>query len=193
MTLGLGANIEQTTISLAALYGYFSMDARRYCRTTICSERYMDSAKDRAWKNVFQVTLLGAFEPLPPKKKKRKRRWSGAKERMDRVQLLYALTRHRPEAPIANCLQVSASILSKSRIVFLGLLLKMLRSFDARKLECLYMDTDSIHVCTESPDLVDAIRPELKHRADEIMRELMSDPSSVAHQGGKLKVVGRRP
>ena len=56
-------------------------------------------------------------------------------------QLLYALTRRRPEAPIQNLIQTSAWILASSKQVFYGKLCRLLNMLRMDSAELCYVDT----------------------------------------------------
>jgi hypothetical protein len=107
------------------IYGFCSIESTNYTNTRIMSERYLHENKAKRdlllSENLQQLTLLGAT--LEPGK---------------RPNLVYALTFKQPSSEIRNILQVSATILSSSRCVFLGKILTLLRCFDPRKLEICY-------------------------------------------------------
>lgn len=54
-------------------------------------------------------------------------------------ELVYAATRGRDDAKIRNVIQMGASILSSSRVLFLGLLREMLRLLDPCKAQLCYV------------------------------------------------------
>jgi hypothetical protein len=96
------------------------MQATNFSSTTVCSEKELASARCKK-ENIVQLTLLGATAP-----------------EVGYPELLYALTRRRPEAKIRNVLQMSACILSSSRVVFLGLLRRLAQLLDPRKAQLCY-------------------------------------------------------
>ena len=56
-------------------------------------------------------------------------------------ELVYGVSRWDKEAQIVNTIQVAASILSKSKVIFFSHLLSIMRNFDPRKVALLYSDT----------------------------------------------------
>jgi hypothetical protein len=68
----------------------------------------------------MQLCLLGATEGKKP-------------------QFVYAVTSKKEEAPTMNVNQIPADILSTSRVVFFGLVLKLLRYLDPAKAEICYI------------------------------------------------------
>jgi hypothetical protein len=77
-----------------------------------------------------------------------------------------------------------------SRRVFLQLVWSILRFADPSRVELLYIDTDSLVVCTNKPRFRDNVRPELLAEFDEKSSEIFEDPLSDRSQAGKFKVEG---
>ena len=109
------------------------MQSTSFSSTTVCSERELASARCKK-ENIVQLTLLGATATD-----------------IGYPELLYAVTRRRPEAKIRNVLQMSACILSSSRVVFLGILRKMALLLDPRKAQLCY--TGEYSQTAEASDL----------------------------------------
>jgi hypothetical protein len=111
------------------LYGFAAIQPTNFCKIRLVSEGYLKTLRGarragrmgKADENIFRYTLMGAF----PKK--------------DSYDMLYSLTCANPNAKIRNILQMSATILSNSRVVFLGRTLELLRLLDPSKVELMYM------------------------------------------------------
>lgn len=123
-------------------------------------------------KNVFRVNLLGAL--LSPSAK---------------PDLLYAVTMHRPNEKIRNILQLSAAILSQSRVIFLGKVLLLLRLLDPKKTEIAYHDTDSVIIVTNGEPIEDLAKKDLNCEQRHLLVELFEDPDAAIHQTGLFKVL----
>lgn len=72
------------------------------------------------------VTLMGCTKP-----------------KKGRPDLVYGISRWNKDADIVNTLQVAATILSMSKVIFFSHLLSILRHFDPGKVALLYSDTGS--------------------------------------------------
>lgn len=77
-----------------------------------------------------------------------------------------------------------------SRKVFLELVRSILRFADPSMVELMYVDTDSLVVCTNKRLFRDNVRPELLSEYDERSSEIFEDPRSERSQAGKFKVEG---
>ena len=84
-----------------------------------------DAARENSEK-IVRITIMGAIRKLTRKKQKY-------------PDLLYSVTSHRSSTKINNLLQMSGAILTESRRIFLGKVLMLLRYFDPKKAEILYM------------------------------------------------------
>ena len=136
-------------------------------------------------------------QPPPPlllqkKKKKntskRKRNASSSSQTTPAPRLLFALTRTNLDAKICNVAQLAASVLSNSRVIFMGALSQLLTDLlDPRLAELCYTDTDSCLWATAHEDLEDCLREGV---APERLRSLLVDADSAVQQGGRLKLEG---
>jgi hypothetical protein len=177
----LKSNLLKLVIN--GFYGYSALESCNFTRTSVISEKTLHrDAKRRdallTSEDVVQITLLGAVVP----------------EKLEETpNLLYAITRRQPKARIENIAQFSCCILSNSRRVFLGKVLKLLRYLDPAKAELAYTDTDSAVWACHTVSMVDALRPEYSPEAmggANVLQELFEMPGSPAEQSGKFKVEG---
>ncbi|CAM6055381.1 unnamed protein product [Sphagnum tenellum] len=127
------ASFRRTILKLQinSFYGFSAIQASNFSKTKIVSERHLlknkDSLRSMYAEDSFQVTLLGAMikEGGPP-------------------DLLYAISSHQPKAEIKNTIQTAVQIVQNSRVVFMGKVLTILRTFDPRKAELTYTGSGSL-------------------------------------------------
>jgi hypothetical protein len=108
--------------------------------------------------------------------------------------LLYAVTTHNDGGKIRNLHHLGGTILSNSRKLFLGTILKLLRLLDSRKMEICYIDTDSVFLGISEPNLYNILKPEYnnatgKMELDKLFESKTSQLGSK-HQSGLLKSEG---
>jgi hypothetical protein len=166
------------------------MQSTSFTNTSVMTDKTLADRRNCNRSGIVQLTLLGATSP-----------------EFGQPDLLYAVTRRRPDANIRNVIQMSASILSSSRVVFLGMLRKFALLLDPRKAQLCYTgesdlllrvkfwndlvlsDTDSIVVATAFPSLVQCLRSEDAASVAEL-NSMFEDPLSPLHQAGRLKSEG---
>ena len=178
-----------------SFFGYNAIARNKFTRVRIVRESYLRKKSllrlmpddcITGIQLVGAVSLEGAGKR--PKKRARPPDGSGA-------DLVYAVAYKRPSTKIVNFAQVAASILSNSRVIFFGLINKLLSVFDRRKVALVYCDTDSCYLslcgCAEKgwPEL---LLPELRPRADGVLSEIFEDTSSPVQQSGYLKNEGEK-
>lgn len=81
-------------------------------------------------------------------------------------------------------------ILSTSRRIFLEKVWNILRLADPSMVELMYIDTDSLVLCTHLPLFRDNVRPEMLDEFDACRSELFEVPGAERSQSGKFKVEG---
>jgi hypothetical protein len=106
-------------LTLNSFYGYCSLRSNLYSKSAVMTEDSI-AANTVKMAAAQQVTLLGAVESSDPEKP---------------PTLLYVLTWNKRDDKIENISQVSANILSDSRLIFLSLNLKLLQALDPKKAE----------------------------------------------------------
>ncbi len=111
-------------------YGYYNLNTSRYHKTSVCTMRTIWSKhkKEAAEGKIVSCSLLG---PVWIKSKK------GPKE----PDLLYSVTKSRPDCQIENLSHVSATILELSHYNFMSHLVFMLTVLSPRMAELVYADT----------------------------------------------------
>jgi len=184
---GPGGVEEQTLKQICnSAYGHSCMQASHFTTTSVVSDVHMKKTRLLDDPRVSDVTLLGATlcavdsegEEGPPAKKRRKHP----------PRLLFAVTRANPDAKIVNILQLAASVLSNSRVLFLGAISRLLcELLDPRCAEMCYTDTDSVILTTAFENLEDCLRPGVDPGR---LRELLVDTESPRQQGGRFKLEG---
>lgn len=81
-------------------------------------------------------------------------------------------------------------ILSTSRRVFLEKVWQILRLGDPSMVELMYIDTDSLVICTHLPQFRDNVRPEMLEEYDACQAEIFEVPGANHSQAGKFQVEG---
>jgi hypothetical protein len=118
------------TFSSFSIYGYAALEATNHPRTTILQQQQLQ--RNEREKKVISGSTNVTLRLLGCVESKRKDQFP---------QLLYALTRRRPEAPIQNLIQTSAWILASSKQVFYGKLCRLLNMLRMDSAELCYVDT----------------------------------------------------
>ena len=114
-----GSELMQNAIKLTmnSCYGHSFMSPANFTSTTIVTETTLGQATHRRQLEpggrITQLTLLGATSPD-----------------FGYPDLIFAATRSRVDAKILNIIQMGASILSSSRVIFLGILYELLDLLD---------------------------------------------------------------
>jgi hypothetical protein len=192
-----GSEKERNVLKLIlnSVYGFCGVEQSNFPTTKIWNESTIARSRDKKLalgsKDLVRLSLLGAVSRSdgPPN-------------------LLYAASFHNREAKIHNILQVSACILSKSRVIFLEKVLHLLRCMDPGKMELCYMgehlplsllsfaressdslsiaDTDSCIMTTHHETLVDNLRPEMVNFFE--TRAILEDGEAPSEQSGLFKI-----
>ena len=168
-----------------SFFGYNAIARNKFTRVRIVTESFLNKRKKRIKlkpkDKLTGVTLVGAV-------RKRVRRKKVISD------LVYAITYRRPSTKVVNFAQVAAAILSNSRVIFFGLIDKILNIFDRRKVALVYCDTDSCYLslckCCEGgwPAL---LSPEHASKSDDILSEIFENKDSQTQQSGYLKNEGK--
>jgi hypothetical protein len=156
------------------------------------------------------ITVLGVMrasrEVTELTRKKRKN------ANLGKPQLLYAMTKSRPEAKIVNSIQNSGMILSNSKTLYFSKALCIFRYFDHRKIQLAYCgnlkyifaflfkltqnknlsflvsDTDSLIIAVTSKNLEELMREEFRHLFEPVCKFLFEDETSDVSQHGLFKM-----
>jgi hypothetical protein len=123
-------------LTLNSFYGYCSLRSNLYSKSAVMTEDSI-AANTVKMAAAQQVTLLGAVESSDPEKP---------------PTLLYVLTWNKRDDKIENISQVSANILSDSRLIFLSLNLKLLQALDPKKAEVRINEKGFSLLCSVSAD-----------------------------------------
>ncbi len=103
------------------------------------------------------------------------------------LDLLYALTERNKDAKIRNLLQLSACILSWSKLIFFHKVNWLLSVADREKVETMYCDTDSIVLAATEKKFQDCVLPEMRRKYEAEKGSVFVDPASPVTQCGLLK------
>ena len=128
LKLAGGSDLKEQSVKLTmnSCYGHSMMRPTSFTETTVVSEKTLGrktyARQLGAGGRITQLTLLGVDCPD-----------SGCPS------LTYAVTRSREDAKILNLVQMGASILSSSRVIFLSLLHEMLRLLDPSLAQLCYV------------------------------------------------------
>ncbi len=116
-------------------YGYYNLNTLRYHKTSVCTMSTMWSKRkgkggrgDGDSGKVVSCSLLGHV-------------WAKVKNGPKKPDLLYSVTRKRPDSQIENLAHVSATILELSHVNFSSHLIFLLTTLSPRMAECVYADT----------------------------------------------------
>jgi hypothetical protein len=107
-------------LALNVIYGFYGIENSNFPVTKVQTEKTLSRERDKV--ELTQICLLGATE-----------------KEGKAPELLYAASSKRPRAKITNANQWPAAILSSSRVVFFGLVLKLLRYLEPGMAEICYM------------------------------------------------------
>ncbi len=105
----------------------------------------------------------------------------------EEMELLYGLTERNSGARIKNLLQLSAGILSWSKVIFYDKIAWMLEVLDMAKAEIAYLDTDSVVVAAVSPNFEDCLLPHMRRKYEREKHRIFADPEAQLAPNGLLK------
>ena len=103
---------------------------------------------------------------------------------------MYLLKYKQTTAKISNLLQIGATILGYSRVIFYTQIYHLLNLLDSRKAELCYCDTDSIMLFLSSANLRECVKDGRLEEFEQIHHEIFVDPLSKVTQCGRLKLEG---
>jgi len=179
-------NLIQLLVKLVlnSSYGTTLMQSTSFSTSSIVTENHLKnktaSVEKMAERGIMHINIVGFCKNKVKKKKKK-----------DHVNLIYSITTKSPHSSINNIPQLGTAILSSSRLCFLGMIHKLLKYYDPRKLEISYTDTDSILTGSTSANLRSLMLPSLSEdEKDEIEKSLFQDEFSTKEQSGLLKREG---
>jgi hypothetical protein len=121
-------------------YIFIILQSTNFPKTRIVSESYLKrmgkGRREKSGIDLDGITVLGVMrasrEVTELTRKKRKN------ANLGKAQLLYAMTKSRPEAKIVNSIQNSGMILSNSKTLYFSKVLCIFRYFDHRKIQLAY-------------------------------------------------------
>lgn len=172
-----------------SIYGYASLESTSFSKTTSVTESHLARVKKGCRyvdnPNITDIKLVGYVD-----RRSEVEKTTGVNAKNVKVtpDLLYAVTHQNKGAAIQNFSQLSACILSQSRVVFLSKILILLCIMDPGKFELSYIDTDSIVIATHEKKLEDNLIPGVNW--NKIKHLLVEDPNSEEQQSGLLKCEG---
>jgi len=186
-------------LSSFSIYGYAALEATNHPRTTILQQQQLQ--RNEREKKVISGSTNVTLRLLGCVESKRKDQFP---------QLLYALTRRRPEAPIQNLIQTSAWILASSKQVFYGKLCRLLNMLRMDSAELCYVDTgktasaarlqrqrqhcciftDSALIATADYNFVNLLEKEFEKTYEKEFATIFEDPDSLLSQAGLFKLEG---
>ena len=91
---------------------------------------------------------------------------------------------------IKNLLQVGATILGYSRVIFFNHLYNFLSLLDSRKSELCYIDTDSCFFFVADEDIKKCVKEGEEKEFLQTSKEMFVDTQSTVTQAGRLKLEG---
>ena len=160
----IGKLIPNTT------YGGFLMEQNKYHKFTYALGENLRE------KSIIKATNICLITAIPSEKNK--------------ISLMYLLKYLQSDKKISNLLQVGATILGFSRVIFYSQIYSLLSTLDSRKAELCYCDTDSMMLFLSSPNLNECVKKEKSGEFKEISNQIFVDPTSTVTQAGRLKLEG---
>ena len=151
-------------------YGGFMKEQNKYHKYTYALG---ENLKEKSMVNAMNINLISA---VPSKN--------------DKYSLMYILKYKQTTAKISNLLQVGATILGFSRVIFYSQIYDLLTLLDTRKAELCYCDTDSMMLFLASPDLRECVKKGKLSEFEKIHSNIFVDPMSKITQAGRLKLEG---
>ena len=169
---GLGKSLESKNEKSTSnsMYGGFLMEQCKYHKFTYALE---DSLKKRSRVTPTDISLVSAVNT-----------------KKGDFSLMYLLKYPQPNKQIENLLQVGATILGFSRVIFYFQIYSLLNVLDSKKAQLLYLDTDSLMLFVASPKLTDCVKEGKSEEFEELSQIIFADPTSEITQAGKLKCEG---
>lgn len=176
-----------------AMYGYLSMNATNYDKTTVKRAVTIErNLKDLpTYKN---VSLVGSAPKRNAPKRRAGKGGGGSVEpstddqdRRPDMELLYAVSQANDQAKVLNLLQQGSAILSNSKVMFFDKIAFILRHCSIKRLECAYLDTDSMLASTEYADLRDCVEKKMLPSFDEGIDRVIYNPERGGPSHGLFK------
>ena len=169
---GLGKSLSAQVEKLIAnsTYGGFLMEQNRYHRFTYALG---DHLREKSIVNATNICLITA---VPSKN--------------NAFSLMYMLKYKQSKKRISNLLQVGATILGMSRVIFYSQIYALLNLLDSRKAEFCYCDTDSMMLYISSSDLKECVKEGKLEEFEKISDRIFVNPTSKETQAGRLKLEG---
>lgn len=169
---GLGKSLQSQIDKLIAnsTYGGFLMEQNRYHKFTYALGEHL---REKSIVNATNICLITA---VPSKN--------------NNYSLMYMLKYKQSKKRISNLLQVGATILGLSRVIFYSQIYALLDLLDSRKAELCYCDTDSMMLYISSSNLKECVREGKLDEFEKISSQIFVDPTSKETQAGRLKLEG---
>lgn len=154
------------------------MQQSSFSKTSILTEDYLTQKRKAlgGLAGALQVTLLGAVDSAQPDKRP--------------PSLLYAVTWSKRNDKIENVSQIAAAILSNSRRIFLGAVLKLMTALDWHRTQFTYFDTDSALISHSRPLLADCVYEENREKNLALLASVLESSDDPREQSGLFKFEG---
>ena len=154
-----------------SMYGFTMMEMPNYFKYTYALE---DSIRRHPPVDSTKINLLSVVKD----------------KKSGRASLLYQLKYQLTDSMISNTLQVGATILGNSRVIFYDHIYKLLSFLDPRKAELCYLDTDSVFFFIAHDKLDKCVKNDQMSNYKMEYDKIFVDPKSHCSQASKLKMEG---
>ena len=154
-----------------AMYGFTMMEMPNYFKYTYALE---DNIRHHPKIDQTKVNLLSVVKD----------------KKSGKPSMLYQLKYQLTESMISNTLQVGATILGNSRVIFYDHIYKLLTFLDPRKAELCYLDTDSVFFFVAYDELDKCVKKDQIEDYKMECKKIFVDPNSPHSQASKLKMEG---
>ena len=154
-----------------AMYGFTMMEMPNYFKYTYAFE---DSIRRHPKTDQTKINLLSVVKD----------------KKSGKPSLLYQLKYQLSDSMISNTLQVGATILGTSRVIFYDHIFKLLTFLDPKKAELCYLDTDSVFFFIAHKELDKCVKEDQIDNFKGEYGKIFVDPNSLYSQASKLKMEG---
>ena len=154
-----------------AMYGFTMVEISNYFKFTYALE---DSIRRYPKVDQTKINLLSIVKD----------------QKSGKQSFLYQLKYQLSDHMISNTLQVGATILGNSRVIFYDHIYKLLTFLDPRKAELCYLDTDSVFFFIAHEDLNKCLKHDQINNFKTQYDKIFVDPNSPYSQASKLKMEG---
>ena len=166
---------NQYKLTLNSFYGQSLMEQNKFNKHTYAKDK---SIRKKTVLKSDDIKLIGCFNERTKKQKK------------DKYSFLYMIKYPQKNCQIKNLLQVGATILGYSRVIFFDHLFNFLSLLDSRKSELCYIDTDSCFFFVADEDIKKCVKEGMENDFIKLSKNMFVDTQSNVTQAGKLKMEG---